>query len=206
MVHQLRFHHRATRRHAFSLIDLLMTMTVLAIVTAIAIPALKDNHRLRIRGASAIIASDIEFAQSNSIAFPNDPVMIVFDPGTASYHLALASDPDTPLNRPDTGEPYVVALGSGRARVAESVTFTLAGVTDNRIAFSPHGGMESFTSTPRISLSHPNYNDARLRLTIDPMTGTITERWLYHTSGQLDSSDPMTTGEPIAPKVPLGSQ
>lgn len=165
-------------RGGISLIDMLMTIAVLAIVAAVAVPALNDSHRLRVRGAASILASDIEFAQSMSVAYPNDPIVIVFDTNDNSYHLARSSDPQTPLQRSDSGEPYVVTFGSGRARTAQNVTYTLDNVTDDEIAFSPHGGLESFNQRPRINLRHTQATDLPdLRMVIDPMTGTITESW-----------------------------
>jgi Tfp pilus assembly protein FimT len=167
----------SSRSRGVSLIDVLTTIAVLAVVAAVAVPAVSDNHRLRMRGAAAILASDIEFAQTMTIAFPNDPVVMVFQPDSGSYHLALASNPNDPLTRPDTGEKYVTEFGAGRASAAMNVTFTVGGMSSNHIAFSPHGGLESFADVPWIRLQHSSSNTSALRVSIDPMTGTITETW-----------------------------
>lgn len=169
---------RPMQRRGFSLIDTMMAVVILAIVVAVALPALNNNDRLRIRAAAAILTSDIEFAQSMTIAYPNDPVVLVFTPSTQTYYLAHESDTSTPLTRPDTGEVYVVTLGDGRARVAAGVEFQLGGMPDNQMTFDPVGGLKSHTSSPRIRLlTSTDPGSPSVFVVIDSMTGTITESW-----------------------------
>src|SRR5688572_2454757 len=109
---------RGGRRAAFTLIEVLVALTLVAALAAIVAPMFSDDSRLRVMAASSIISSDIELAQVMTISHPDNPVVVCFDPGNASYWLAYAADPDTPLSREDTGEPYQVTLGLDRARSA----------------------------------------------------------------------------------------
>ena len=51
-------------------------------------PAFQEDNRLRLTAASAILASDIEYAQVLNIAHPDEPVVVVFDADGATYWLA----------------------------------------------------------------------------------------------------------------------
>jgi prepilin-type N-terminal cleavage/methylation domain-containing protein len=163
---------RVRRCEAFTLFEVLMTITIIAIVVMLLAPSFSDDTILRLRAASSVMRSDIEMAQVMTIAYPKDPVIVRFEPATNQYWLAAASTPDTPLTRPDTGQPYRVVLGSGRASSASGVTFTLTDVDSDTLVFNPQGGLEDFTASPRITLTL----DARtIDLDIAPSTGTISE-------------------------------
>jgi hypothetical protein len=165
-----------TRTRGLSLIDIMMTMAILAVVAAIVVPMSAGNDRVRVRAALNLMISDIEFAQSMTISFPKDPTIIVFTPADDSYFLARESDDSTPLSRLDNGEPYFVRMGEGRAFAAEDVDLTVDGVPGNQLAFSPHGGLASLSAMPVITFSIGSGAGAtEAELHIDAMTGTITE-------------------------------
>lgn len=157
---------------AFTLFEVLMTITIIAIVAMIVAPSFSDDTILRLRAASSLLRSDIEMAQVMTIAYPDDPVIVRFNPDNDQYWLAPASAPDTPLTRPDTGDPYLVVFGSGRASSATGVTFSLIDVDSNTLTFNPQGGLEDFTASPTITLV---LGKRTIDLDIAPSTGTISE-------------------------------
>jgi prepilin-type N-terminal cleavage/methylation domain-containing protein len=163
---------RARRHTAFTLLEILVTLTVIAAIAAVVMPLMSDDSRLRVMAASSLVTSDIEAAQVMTIATPDKPVVVRFDPDTSTYWLAYATTPDTPITRDDTGEAYQVTLGQGRARAAGGVNITLESVTANTITFAAHGGLNDFTATPVIRLAR---NAQGIQLTIAPNTGSITE-------------------------------
>lgn len=166
-------HHRG-----ITLIDMLMTIAILAVVAAVAVPALSGNDQLRIRAAGDILQSDIEFAQTMTIAHPADPVVLLVVPAQGQWYLAHESDTSTPLVRPDTGEPYVVTLGEGRARMATGVGIQTTNMPVNQMTFDPVGGLKYHTSSPELRLSMSGVaSSPRLRLAVHHMTGTITRTW-----------------------------
>jgi prepilin-type N-terminal cleavage/methylation domain-containing protein len=156
----------------FTLLEMLVTITVIAVVAVSAAPLFGDDNRLRVMAASSVLSSDIELAQVMTISFPDQPVVVKFDPDAKTYWLAYASDPDTPLPRADTGEPYRVVLGEGRAITAQNVAMALVQVTNDTLAFSSEGGLTDFTSQPSIQLRNGN---RAITLSIAPTTGTISE-------------------------------
>jgi hypothetical protein len=122
--------------------------------------------------ASAVLRSDIELTQIMNISQPANPVVVQFDPDTNSYWIAPAKDRSTPILREESGEPYVVTFGSGRASAAPGVTMALANVTASALEFNSHGGLAAFTNSPTIELQ---LGSQAIRLNIHPTTGRISE-------------------------------
>jgi len=161
------------RHRGFTLLEMLVTITILAFVASVVTPMFSDDNRLRLMAASSVIASDIELAQVMTISYPDQPVVVRFDADKQMYWLAYAADTETPIVRETTGEPYVVVIGQGRASTAQSVSLAIADMTGDNVAFAASGGLVDFTTTPKIELSR---NGAAITLVISPHTGTITER------------------------------
>jgi prepilin-type N-terminal cleavage/methylation domain-containing protein len=164
-------HDRAAARHAFTLIELLVAITLIAVIAVLVTPRFRDDHRLRLIAASNVVISDIEYAQTMCISHPDDPVVVTFDPGAASYWLAYAYDPATPLTREDTGEPYLVEFGQGRAASVVDVALAVSGLTDDILAFDSLGALADLGASPVITVTRGN---EWLQLTISS-TGTIVE-------------------------------
>lgn len=159
-------------RRALSLLELLVTITVIALAAATVAPMFSDDGRLRVMAAAQIVASDIELAQTMTIAFPDAPVGVRFDPENNQYWLAYAEMPDEPILHPNTQEPYVVIFGQGRAMSARDVVIRLDQVQDNLLQFDSSGALSDFTISPLIELS---FADQAITLSIAPMTGTVRE-------------------------------
>lgn len=157
---------------AFTLLEMLVTLTIVAALAAVVAPMLSDDSRLRVMAAAEVITSDLELAQVMTIAHPDAPVVMKFTPDLATYWLAYAATPDTPLSREDNGQPYVVTLGADRARGAAGVTITLDQAPGDTIAFAAHGGLTDFTLAPTIRLARVKRG---IQLAIGPNTGSITQ-------------------------------
>lgn len=165
-------HCRMHMMRGFTLLEMLLTITILATLAAVAIPMVAGTDVVRVRAATDLLISDIELAQILNISYPNDPVVVRFDVEANEYWLAYASSPGTPLNREDTGEPYLVQMGIGRASAAEGVVLNVLSMTNNEIAFNPQGGLTDFSATPVIQLTLAG---EAIAITIAPTTGTIFE-------------------------------
>jgi len=163
---------QACRRRAFTLIEVLVVITIIAVVGAIVLPRLTADDQIRLTAASSIIASDIELAQVMTIAYPEQPVVVVFDPPKSTYHLSYADDPATPLLRPGTNQPIEVTLGEGRAASAAGVTFELIEIPGNTLAFNAQGGVEDLSTKPYVVLK---INGREIGLKIATTTGTVSE-------------------------------
>ena len=160
-----------TARRGFTLMELMMTITILIVAGALVMPKLSDDTQLRLVAATSILTSDIELAQVMTISYPGDPVVVQFDPENEHYWLAYADDIDTPIPRPN-GRPYLIVFGQDRARSAAGVSLRLTEVTDNTLAFDAQGGVADISARPVIRLS---LGTRFIDLQIAPPTGTITQ-------------------------------
>lgn len=156
----------------------MMVVSIIAMVAVIVLPMLTNNTRLRLQAAAAIVSSDIELAQVMTMAQPDEPIIVRFDNANARYWLAHLDSPDTPISHPQTGEPYLVEFGTGRARTVGSVILnarlSLSG--NNDLRFAPHGGLHNFSFTPAINIGIPQSDQIHwIRIRIDTNTGSMSE-------------------------------
>ncbi len=163
---------RTGRRHGFTLIDLLVTITIVAAVAALVVPALMDQDRSRLMAGAVLLASDLELAQVMTISNPQQPVVVRFKPAEAKYWLAYAATPNGPMPRNESGEPYLVVFGQGRASTAAGVSMSVDQIAGDTLTFLPQGGLADFTAQPTITLT---IDERWVTLAIAPTTGTISE-------------------------------
>ncbi len=155
-----------------------MVVSIIAMVAVIVLPMFTDNTRLRLQAAAAIVSSDIELAQVMTMAQPDEPIIVRFDNNAAQYWLAHLDSPNTPIAHPQTGEPYLVEFGTGRARTVGSVVLnarlSLGG--NNDLRFAPHGGLHDFSFAPNINIGVPRGGQVQwIRIRIDSNTGSMSE-------------------------------
>lgn len=130
------------KRGGFALIDVMLTVSLIGVLAMVALPALKPSDSLRAVAAATTLAADLEFAQSASLAMPNDPVVVRFVSEGVGYYLARQSDVNTPITKVN-GEPYEVVYGAGLASHLGGLELELA---------SPAGAQSvSFDSFGRLS-------------------------------------------------------
>jgi hypothetical protein len=142
----------------------------MAIVAAAIMPSLASGNQISVMGASYLLASDLEYAQSITLAEPDDPALIRFDTDAGAYWIARADDPDTPIFRSNGRDPYRVVLGEGDAAQVRDVTITLAGAPDDTIAFDGFGRLATLSDAV-VTLT--SVNGVR-RVRIDADTGFVT--------------------------------
>lgn len=109
------------RATGFTLIELLISLAVLGIVMFAVLPRGAPDEPMRLLAAGSVLAADLEYAQSATLANPQQPIVVKFDSKGFGYWLAPAEEPDSPINRPNSSEPYTVTFGMGNAEVLEGV-------------------------------------------------------------------------------------
>jgi hypothetical protein len=161
-----------SRRRAFTLLDLMITVTIMAVMASLLVPMMRDNTMLRVISASRILQGDLEVAQAMTIAKPSDPVIIKLFPTAGKYHLARMSDPDTPIERPGVPGGYMVIFGNSRAEMATGVKMSLTDLPTMIVQFNGQGGLDDFSVTPRIKV----YLGSKwIELKITPTTGHVSQ-------------------------------
>ncbi len=109
------------RRNAFTSIELMIVLVVVAIISVVAMSDGDTNEKEQARQASLRFSGDVAYARSLAIARPDDPVIIKVDEEGNRYWLAHASAPATPITHHRTGEPYIVSFGEGGTTAFDEV-------------------------------------------------------------------------------------
>jgi prepilin-type N-terminal cleavage/methylation domain-containing protein len=93
------------RQHArgLTLIEILMTIAVLSLAVAMAIPSMSQTGVLRVQAAVRTIASDVALAQTEAMAYQSR---------RAVYFGAVVDDPATPTFRAGNGYAVVEPTGT----------------------------------------------------------------------------------------------
>jgi len=159
-------------RRGVTLIDLMMTITIIIVAGVLVTPKFSDDARLRLIAAAGLVTSDIELAQVMTISHPAEPVVVSFDPTNDRYWLAYADAPGVPIPRHDNGRPYLVTFGKDRARGATGVSLNLTDMAGNVLGFDAQGGIADISAQPVIRLL---VGTSFIDLRIAPTTGTITQ-------------------------------
>lgn len=166
--------HPASSRCGFTLLELTIVVGIIAVIASMILPMLSDQDRMRLTAASSVLTSDIELAQSMSIATPDALHGVHFEPAKACWWISKTKTPDTPIVREDTNDVYLVTLGADRGKAAAGVTFTIDQIIGSHLGFDSRGGLAAFTAQPSITFT---LGDQWVKLAISPNTGSITETY-----------------------------
>ncbi|MCK4658115.1 MAG: prepilin-type N-terminal cleavage/methylation domain-containing protein [Phycisphaerae bacterium] len=153
---------------AFTLVELLIVIVLVAIAASLVVPMLAGTDDSRLRAASRLLIADLAFAQIESITHADDPRLVSFDQANNSYTIAASSAPTTPINNPALNQPYVTQFGSGRASEMTGVTIqshSLGG--DDQVVFGILGQLDQ-ADAATVTLQAGNII---LTVQIDPTTG-----------------------------------
>lgn len=101
---------RLSSRRGLTLIELLITVTVLSIAVAIAIPSISQTGVLRVQSAVRTIASDIALAQTEAMAYQTR---------RALYFGAVSAD--TTGSSFETGDGYAVVEPTGTSLAMDNL-------------------------------------------------------------------------------------
>lgn len=165
-------HRRSRIRRAFSLLEVLVSLAILAMIGAMVLPGFTNENQLRVMAAASILTSDIEYAQVLNITTPDMPVIVRIDPDNARYWLAYEWSPNTPIPREDTGEPYLVEFGTGRASAAFGVSITVVDPDHTSFGFDPQGSVKDAATPPVITLTQGAQS---ITTTITLSTGSMSQ-------------------------------
>lgn len=125
-------------RRGLTLLDVMLTVAILAIIAAVAAPSLRPNDSLKLISAATILTADLEFAQSATLEDPSDPTLVRVDIEEERYWLAKASAPETPITR-SNGEAYSVQFGAGSSQYLDGIGLDTKDLADDAVTFDAFG-------------------------------------------------------------------
>lgn len=157
---------------AFTLIEALITVVIVAVAAGLAADLFRDTRLETLDAAVRILRADLDYARASALASPTDPIVLRTATGGAGYWLARASAPTTPITGPNGA--IRVTFGQGRAESCPGVKLTLSGGTELR--FGPFGGVMDPVPTLAFSLL-----DGTERATVVPDAFTGDVRVTYQT-------------------------
>ncbi len=116
-----------------------MSVALIGVALLAILPALHPDAPMRVVAACTILSADLEAAQSLTLAGPSDPTVVRFEDDGSGYFLALASDPDTPITKPYSSEPFRVVFGEGDHGSLEGLTLEVVQLSGTELAFTALG-------------------------------------------------------------------
>ncbi|HLP85886.1 MAG TPA: prepilin-type N-terminal cleavage/methylation domain-containing protein [Phycisphaerales bacterium] len=162
-----------TRRAGYTLVEMLIVVTMLGLAAAMVIPSISSASSLRVQGALRSIVADITVAQSDAVAFQRQRALVFRYGGDAGRYVMAevnGSTIDTTTGILEDRQLNVETMGFTR------VTNTFNAGT-NAIVFDELGGPVTAAgsttpaSTTNINLTGSNQN---WRITVEAYTGRVT--------------------------------
>ena len=150
------------------MVELLIVVVLMGIAAALAVPMLSGTDATRLQAAARLLMADLGFAQVESITHAGNPCVVTFDTATATYTIARASTPTTPITNPGDNRPYTTQFGTGRAAQMAGVTiqsYSLDG--DDKLGFGIFGETDQ-TAPATITLQS---GGSTITIQVDSATG-----------------------------------
>jgi len=90
---------RSKKRAAFTLLEVLLVVALLAILASVVVPAAQTQQPLTLEAAARRVASDLRYARNLAIQY-GTPVTVQFDTRAGTYDIRWAGDVTAPMPRP----------------------------------------------------------------------------------------------------------
>ena len=126
-----------TRRNPpFTIFELLIILTLIAIAAALAIPLYFEHGDVTLENASLQLARDLRLAQ-NRAAYLGTPAVVVFDPGGDGYRVIEGAD--SPLRAARSSKDYVRRYSRDGVFEGVSITSARFGNGEQSMRYGPRG-------------------------------------------------------------------
>ena len=157
------------KRRGLTMVEMMMTLMILAIVSAVALPMFASQAGGKIAAASLLLRDDLEQARFRTVANPSDPRAFQLDADGQGWSLIDPTLPGVPVTR-DDGSVWHVRLGEGRAVGLAGVEIQLDGIEGLFLAFDEAGAVSDRSAQPSVRLS---CEEREQTLTVGVVTGIV---------------------------------
>lgn len=167
-----------SRTTGVTLIDLLVTLVIMAIAASMALSSAGNPAPQQLASAAKLVKADLEAVQVYNITHSESPRCFVLDPDNSAYYIANVSDTTTPIEHPSNKTPYRVAFGTNQhshLALVEIGTYDLDG--DEILQFGQTGNIDQ-PETATITLTGKG---RFIDITVNPTTGKVRVGNVYHT-------------------------
>jgi prepilin-type N-terminal cleavage/methylation domain-containing protein len=174
---------RRSASAGFSLLELLLVLTIIGILVAIVLPSAEPAVCDQLRGTAQIVATDLAYARSLAVA-NNDNYRITFDLNANRYVLthsgtnaALNQLPKTPFSSPgDPTDQHIVDLDDmphvgPTVRLAAVATTGTTAQSVNTVEFGPLGQTTYADPTTVWLMAGSGADRKYMTVQVNPVTG-----------------------------------
>ncbi len=135
-----------------TLIEMTMTMVILAIVASVVLPLMGDDSHGRIGAATILLRNDLEQARFRTVADPGNPLAFRIDEDQKGWKLIDPLDPSRTITR-DDGSSWAIRSGEGRGVGMLGVEFELDGIAQSTLEFDESGAILDRSAAPIITIT-----------------------------------------------------
>lgn len=163
------------RTAAFTLIEIMVTVAILAIVALIAVPMMSGAADMQVRSAANRLAADLEYAKNMAITHQQS-FTVLFDDSSDTNGYKIKNSTEDPITNPISGRDFEVQFAKDRSlsRVQISNMDLQPGDSPNSVTFN-------YMGTPLIDGVELNKGEITLTadgisviVKIEPLTGYVT--------------------------------
>lgn len=125
-------------RRGFTFAELLIVISILAIVSALLVPLAGYDDATGVRAAAELLAADIEDVQARSLAEPNQASCLVPYEDGSGWYIARMEQAGQPIDGAD-GRPLVRRLGTDVLSGSSGVVFGAPSLPVGGLGFDDQG-------------------------------------------------------------------
>lgn len=159
-------------RRAMTLLELMLVLSVLAVVAALVMPMAVHGDSVTVDATARLLSSDLEHAQMLALSRPDRRIALAIDDDGRGWKIVDADAPAVALvdtvDSSHQGRTLSVRCGEGRAALALDAALSPTGAM---IIFDPLGGLET-PGGPAKQL-RVDIRDSSRFVSVDPDTGFV---------------------------------